>query len=595
VTINDIFEEYSDITIEIKIKKSGNYFNDDLPNISPNVYSYCQKHTSEFGKFYCETCKTSICFLCTLLKNHKNHNFIEKTSLFERKFYSINEKYLTVKSSILEENFIENFRDHKEKYAQKIEEDFTNIINRALDIKTFYIKFYEDFFNQLQEKFKFIISEFNKIDKNFNELKNNLSLKTEIYSLKLEDFVFLENQINLYLKNYKRFLDLTKMNNEFDNEYKNNLSSILHRLEIIKSDYFNENRLKKYSELCQIGIEDMLLKKNLSHFAEYFSTSPTSYNEIVSLPIPLTKNVLTYNHKNELFKIYTVGEKDYSFKFFDFSRYLNLGNYIFVCGGLEKNIEVSLTYLCSINSCQVFPSANLNRGKSQHSLVLSSFNNLKLIFAVSGYNNPDVEVFDVLKNEWSYFKSLSRPRCNANVLFVDGGKFMFIFGGSEGDKYLSNHFERINLSEFYSYYTNCLKNNLSNYIFSFEQGSFTVASTPGIFLKETNLNYSGYGIVPLAENQFLVCGGFNIESESPSTNEIRHFEFDNNSLTFIIKISYDNLKNRSNTLPCYSCFYYQDFLIINENLLAQFDASGTLLQYNQNTNSFNAIPHNLNI
>lgn len=48
---------------------------------------------------------------------------------------------------------------------------------------------------------------------------------------------------------------------------------------------------------------------------------------------------------------------------------------------------------------------------------------------------------------------MNKVRCNANVIFID--KFLYIFGGSDGDKYLANSFDRIEIEELFKNYEVC--------------------------------------------------------------------------------------------------------------------------------------------
>lgn len=601
-TIDQIFSDLNDIEIEVRLKKSTASKEDANSNINmninpiKNIFSNCLKHPKEYSKYYCETCKQAICFRCTLLNSHKTHQIFEKYSFYGKKFNSLNEKHENIARTLQTDPCcqITSLNILKNEQIEKIETDFDQIIKKIMEVKNFYIEFFTDYFNFIDKKIVTIQSGYQQMHEELINLQNKFSMQNEFYYQNLDKIKIIEKQTNKFLTTFKDFSDFNNYRKEFSHDYDNNVNTLLHKLEVIKLEYFNDKKLKRYDDYTNAENDMLLLDKYLEEFTENYKNEHT-YHHILTLPIPLTKKVLTYNFNKSEFGTVTVGEKNYNFKFFDYSRYINSGEYIFVSGGLENDKELNNCYLISMKDRKVLQCATMNQPRSQHSLVFTSFKgtSIKLIFAISGYKNKNIEIYNPSKNSWCEFKALSTSRCNANVLFVDNHYYMYVFGGSDEERYLTNSFEKINFQEFVKIYETYVKNNLSfeNYKFSFEKGTFIIPSNMNSLI---NLNYSGFGIIPLNSEHFLICGGFNSESDLQTTDEVRVFEYDKKTQSFKITNKLEN-GQEVDTLAIISCFYSQEFLRIKENLLAQFNAGGNLIKFNPETMEFDTLINNINI
>jgi len=221
---------------------------------------------------------------------------------------------------------------------------------------------------------------------------------------------------------------------------------------------------------------------------------------------------------------------------------------------------------------------------------------MKVVFAISGYDTPSVEVFLPNRNEWFEFKPLSMPRCNSSVIFVNNDSYMFIFAGTEvnSQKNLGSSFEKIYLKDF----ANFILENPSNiplfkdYPHEFEKGSFIVDPY------SVNLNFSGFGIIEKAKDSFYVFGGLSDDNETSensatTTDEIKIFEYFSTENTKINKgfFKISNLWYNSSKvyLPKECSFYTSQFVTIDNNLVAQFTGNGNVLSYNKKKEEFTVI------
>jgi hypothetical protein len=360
-------------------------------------------------------------------------------------------------------------------------------------------------------------------------------------------------------------------------------------VEMCKLEYLTESKLHIYKSFSVPENEEHLLMKYLSDFNAKYNKTQSQ----IAMPIPLTRKIITYDYMKKDFTSLQIPEKNYFFKFFDYSRYLNCDNMLFISGGVDNEREINKCFFYHIDDMNFLEISQMKKQRSQHSLIY--YQTLDIIFAVSGFNNTSVEIFNLKTNQWKLFKNLSKPRCNSNALFCDN-KFIYVFAGSDGDKYLGNSFERIQIEGLIENYEKYDQTNFEEYEFKFEIGHFSL-------LEKVNLTYSGFGIIPLDQKQFLVFGGFNIENDYQICDEIRLF--DSFTETKVIeqqgkknaqKVENVKISSFKSYLPASSCFYNQDFLRTNnDNFIAQFNAAGVLVVFNIKNQEFSAINHNLNI
>lgn len=609
-TIDEVFCDQLDIIIEIRTKpasspmteysQQGRYtvgakvIKNDTPNksllntfsgsfgkklVSNTIYSNCENHPKEHSKIYCETCKISICFRCSILNAHKNHTMFDKTAFYDQKITVLTEKFEIIKDEISNNGVIKKIEYIKKDHINNIKTDFDLIIEKVKGLRDLYINFYEDFYKSVESHIQSLNYETTNIQNSFKEIEKKNILKNNIFNDNLTKINNLESHLGNVMKNYKKFNEFVNIRKDYDSDYENNIGVVLNNLESVKSEYIQEKKLKEL-EKYSISLSDEIVIQN--YFCDFYIGYGKPQNQI-HMPIPNTKKLITYDNttKNFAQKLVT-NEKLPYFHFNEYNKYLISKDYLLVTGGVDQEKEVANCYLYNVKESRLLQINSLNRSKSQHALFFASKKNTNLIFAISGNNNPTVEIYNLKKNYWSKFKNLNKIRCNSNVIFVD--KYLYIFAGSDGDKYLGNSFERIEIDELFENYDRYEQNDFEDYM-NFYLGTFTYKERDII-----NLNFSGFGMVQILYNKFLILGGFNIENDKETNDEIRLFDYistTNGAYSF-------RVSDYRKKLPTSCCFYNQEFINLEDHKAGQFTASGNLLIIDKNSGEFQVFNHKLN-
>jgi len=612
--------------------KISSYENED--NNKNYVFSCCDTHKIETAQYFCENCSESICFRCSIHKKHKNHNLQEKLMFYNNKFNSVNERYKSIKLDIENNHLINKFKDIKSNHLLEIEEDFKLLILKLEEIKSYYLNFFEDYYKVLENNITKVVKQYESNHNEINDIQNTFSMNEQNFRNNLSKIETLQSSFNILFKDNIKLNDLHSLNSDFDFCCKENINNLNYLIEKINlGGYFNEELINEYEKLSydklsNIGKLDELSgnlgkysklcnKEIIAAFEEIITTSDQIQDQIL-MPVPTSNKVLAYYFTQNEFKLNEIGkDKDKNkllcidiqpnknsndndilykpFAFYDFARYFNVGNWLIVTGGVKKIIledednldnEVAYVFLYDFNANTIH---QLESMKTPHSVHMLFYLNPKLLFAVSGKANKDLEVYSLQKRIWSKFKPLSKERCNANVLNYNN-KFLYVFGGSDSKSYFGSSFERIHISDLFndSLVTSYFQKNYENYNYSFECGNLNLG-------EKVNLLFTGFGIIELGDDNnsaknYLILGGYNSTSENEYllNNEVRTAEYktSNNSNNFTVINS--NLKLKSN-----SCFYYQTFVKVTEQKLALFNASGELIIYKIDKSEFDVIKHDL--
>ena len=164
--------------------------------------------------------------------------------------------------------------------------------------------------------------------------------------------------------------------------------------------------------------------------------------------------------------------------------------------------------------------------------------------------------------------------------------YLFVFGGSDGEKYLTENAERIKISSLNDDESlqNYQKSNFNNFEEKFFQIKFRLVDNIS-----ANFQFSGSAVIYLRDgdiNKTIVFGGFNAENNGFITDIIKIGSYipDEANLEFT---------TYSKSLGFKSCFYNQNFFKIDNNFLAQFDASGNVIFFDKTFLEFSQIKNSI--
>ncbi len=590
-TINEIFEYENDITIEIGPKgkqaersnKISSYDEEDNKNY---VFSNCDVHKNETAKYYCNICSESICFKCSLDTKHSGHTLQEKLVFYKSRFNGVNEKYEFIKHNIENNQLINNIKDIRSKHLAEIEEEFKQVENRLQELKNYYLGFFEEYYKVLEKNISNVLKQYGDNQKEITDLINNFSMREENFRMNIGKIESLGNTLNILMKDNLKLNDLYSLSKDLDfccKENVNNLNYIIEKISL--GGYFNDAVISEYEK---ISFEKSINKEIISAHEEIMNISE-QIQDMILMPVPTSNKVLAYSFEKKKFLLNEIPSDSNSgeqFVFYDYSRYFNIGNWMIVTGGVTYTDQVSKqvdsSYIYDFQENEIHKIDSMKTPRSVHMLF---FIEPKLIIAVSGRDNREIEIYNLQKRIWSKFKQLSKGRCNANVLNYED-KYLYIFGGSDSKSYAGNLFERIQISDLFneSLLDSYFQNNFANYKHNFESGNFIVD-------EKVNLLFTGFGVIELEDDntkKFLVLGGYNsmFDNDYILNNEVRTAEFSSGQSNFVIS-------NNEVKLPSNSCFYYQNFQQVEENSYALFNASGELITYDMSKGSFKVLKHKM--
>ena len=261
-------------------------------------------------------------------------------------------------------------------------------------------------------------------------------------------------------------------------------------------------------------------------------------------------NIYAYNEKHGVTKLNLISDILPSVP--DHSKYVNLGQSVLLTGGkVSKDEKSSKCYLISLienNSpskyeVNIDPYEALNEPRERHNLIFLP--NKNTVFACGGFYTRTCEYTDLYKLKWEFTSSMNKSRGNATMAYINN-RFLYILGG-------------------YQIYPNEKSGSYLNDLEYFDMDNFSKGWTLINFINKGgyNLALCAMGVVPIADNQILLCGGF---SGKEYQKDVYKFEIANPDYPMVDKV--DELKDTT-------IFMYNMFCKIRKSFF-NFDIKGDL-------------------
>ena len=572
--IEDIFKDYNEIVLEIKIDEEKGYGNRALKCDSDlDIPSVCNFHSLENCHYFCENCSISLCFRCCLNTTHKQHSIKYKIGHFREKFTQIQNRF--DKLGEIYRNIIIEGEEVKNKTINIIENQFELLNLRINEMKVKTINFFEEYFENFENETVRLNYEYERIENLTRSVEEDFSLKNLNFKKNIEKIDIIGKNLDLFNKHIKVIEEYFSCKQNLVSNFQANIDKISVYIDKINANQIPYNLIKYYDEITFQAKESKFVINQMNEIIN----NPSKITKIISMPIPQTKKVLVYNFEKKQYEISLVpGNK---FKFYDYCRFLNFDNFLLFNGGIDKDNDQNSSFLFNIKETKLLKMTEMIFPRAQQTLFYLPKN---LIFAIGGYNNQTTEIYDMRINIWHEFKELNTIRSNSNILVFND--YLFVFGGSDGEKYLTENAERIKISSLNDDESlqNYQKSNFNNFEEKFFQIKFRLVDNIS-----ANFQFSGSAVIYLRDgdiNKTIVFGGFNAENNGFITDIIKIGSYipDEANLEFT---------TYSKSLGFKSCFYNQNFFKIDNNFLAQFDASGNVIFFDKTFLEFSQIKNSI--
>ena len=360
----------------------------------------------------------------------------------------------------------------------------------------------------------------NKLIEEKKEMVNLIKdLKNENNLIKKE-LKTISDKLNIILKNKDFNKNIIKEDKKEDkNIIKENINEIKENKNEIKE---NENKIKE-NENKDIGIGLTLgesIEQNIQITPEERKLKYYEYTyDLLIYLKERTNEILIYDKKNRFVKKTLKPEnfKCKKFEIFPFkSKFVNLGNSLLLTGGTLNNHKITKCYLISavetnndLNNYEITINSykDLKEKRERHSIIYLPDKNF--VFVCSGYLTQSCEYTDITRGSWKKIKSLNKIRINASMAYINE-RYIYIFCGSdlEGEK---SKVDYLNDLEYFD-------------INNFENG-WTIIN----FKNENiyNLSMGAFGVIPVSENEFLICGGYDGKNWKNNTYRINCSDYKN--------------------------------------------------------------------
>ena len=394
----------------------------------------CEHHPKEICKFFCNTCSISICIEC--ITCHCGHHFVK-----------LDESVNYVKMKNLEaENVIKKIIEKNEAVKNEIEDTG--------------LKFKATLDNELQ-----------KIDNEFQEIFVILNNRKEELKNKYRDMIVSEIQKALEDQTQKIF----------------KIDSVLNEEEItVQKNFLLLQNLSDGSlELKKILNEVKSSKENVEVFDEESTTiirphllspvfeMPESDKKLLStlgkISYTITENIYEpsicfFGDKNKVMAYKILENKwemrqldnRYEFNYYAASATLPNGSVLITGGGSSNSVYI-------YSDQKLYPACPMIQIRKEHAAVFIS----NSVYAIGGYDGVknlflnECEKYCIFSNKWTKCASMLVPRCAFSATSVNN-KFIFIFGGYDGNQRLAN-IEKYNPElDTWTMINTLLKHQLSN-------------------------------------------------------------------------------------------------------------------------------------
>jgi len=371
-------------------------------------------------------------------------------------------------------------------------------------------------------------------------------------------------------KNNDIILELTKKNEEYKNRV-NNLENRIKKLEEEINNYkqFINKIIKedvKKKDNNNIIINDGNQRENFKEIKDFsinqevkLENEPQDDYEL--LIYIKDDQLLVYNSKYTFFKLKINLEYiKATFK----SRYVNLGKSILLTGGIIRETELSKKcYLISLiendlpnkpfYDININPYGDFQEWRERHNLIYLPDKNL--VFACGGIISKTCEYTNIYKGYWESVSPLNKSRANASMAYING-RYIYIIGGFElkfGER-LGNYLNNLEYFDIRDFKKGWKEINFKN-------------------SHKYDLSLTAMGVVQIAKNSFLICGGYDGKVYKEDVYIIDCSDYENPL------VKKDNMINNE------TIFTHNMFCKINNNYF-NFDFQGQLYEFDSTKQRF---------
>ena len=247
------------------------------------------------------------------------------------------------------------------------------------------------------------------------------------------------------------------------------------------------------------------------------------------------------------------------------SKYVNLGSSLLLTGGYINKQLTNNCYLIIIGKqneqyeLNILSYGRMKEGRERHNIVFLPDRNTVLV--CSGFFNKGSEYSDINSGEWKSAGMLNDTRGNATIAYVNN-RFVYVIGG-----YKINERQHAGI-----YHGNCEYLDFNNVSKGWKMINFA----------NNNLKLSAMGVIPLDDQYFLLCGGFDGSTYRKEVYKVDVNDQDNPKL--------DKLNI---SLPGNYIFLHNGFLKIGDTAY-NLELTNSVVSFNYNNWGFQCNPYVMN-
>ena len=467
------------------------------------------------------------CFIRMNQPLKENENLLTKIKIFLQEWNNLSK---SDKVQIIKSKKIEDFENENLQNEEMIKKSIEAFKGKSTNVKNKIIEIIQD----LNEGDKFL--EFDKII--FDIQKKILDSREKINTLKYDNLVIekVNNIVNQnILLNKKEYIYSNRSNNNNDNNmFKKD--NILNNYNDNNFSLLNDNKIK------QIDIDNYQLFIYLqlkSNILLIFNPKTGFQN------IKVTKN----HFQNPL---------DSFINFPENSKYINLGSSILLTGGYINKEKTNNCYLMIISEIpskkeyelSIISYAKMLSARERHNIIYLP--DKKVVLVCSGFFNKESEYSELNNNEWNNLGEMNEVRGNATISYINN-RYIYVIGGY---KILDNKKgQYLNNLEYLDF------NNLNNGWKQIEFGNL-------------NIQLSAMGVIPINNNQFILCGGFDGKEYK---RDVYKVDCSNCNNVIVEKTNF--------ILPAGYIFLHNTFAKM-ENNFYNIELTGNVIKFNVDTYKF---------
>lgn len=380
-------------------------YHEDKKNCIP-----CEAHNKEICRFFCNTCESSICLEC--ITNHCGHQFVKlEESIIYSKLRALEVDAVILKVLENNDSVKKNIREISNKLKLTLESELGKIDLEFEEI----FKILNERKEQLKENYKNLV---------FFELQQ--ALMEQEKKVDEVDCVLLAEKSSV-------LESLSALNSMQDGNGR--IKSILNDIRIVKENvesFYKENTLGVQPPVLVPSFEMPEAEKKYVGGVGKISFAKTENIYEPAICFFGDKNkVMAYKIQENSWEMRQIDSR-YEFNYYAASTTLPNGSVLITGGGSSNAVFL-------YSDKRVIPACPMNQIRKEHAAVLIS----NYVYAIGGYDGikndflNECEKYCILSNKWLNCASMQVARCAFSATSVNN-KFIFIFGGYDGNQRLAN-------------------------------------------------------------------------------------------------------------------------------------------------------------